>query len=655
MNTYIRTICSYFIGLSLLLCATPPLSALDTQMPPGMPQLSPQEQKQLETEMAAFQEEFNKLSPQEQETFYQSMEEAVQKIEDLSQTEEGKELLDKLDKGDISDEELDKLINQLVGEEEKEDETQEPEVPVEETKPTPKPPVILSSKEEQAVDMISSLILRTDSFLVKVATIPEFPGNIKQWTKKGLISWTGTTQSWADLKQNIEKLVTQLSALLEHDQKTGAYYHIDELLKNETLYNNIRKVHTVVSQYEPQAEEASPLRKISKVSKAAMQKLLNQYIEALYLLKLPEEITTLIKKFDPKAQAAREAEEKATKTAEFASKQQPIAPGRPIIAGTPDEPAGYMPREQYPERRTARPAPKIFIPEEPSRAYTPLSEAPFGAPSGKRATPSTTTDKAKKEEEKDESGIPEKYKERVAAHEKKRQAEIDRTTDNIADMIDSVGKELEAPALHAMEKHLTDETPVDIELVTEIIPGVQRDLSRRRGITGKLGELRSTIKTPRGRKSTQTKLKKQYDKHKKTFEAVEKQITAVEQKFDALKESIPTEKLYAYLGMKAELPEEKEPSLPYNGVEKKLEEIAKEAKSEEEGIEKAIEYLEGSLTESAEKVAAEKEEAIAPVREIERKIPSPVSLFELRDSLRELKKSIDEFDKAPAKKAPSKK
>ena len=76
----IRHISSYLIGLSILLC-TASLYPQVAQMPTGMPQLSPTEQKQLETEMAAFQEEFNKLSPKEQESFYQAMEEAVQNLE----------------------------------------------------------------------------------------------------------------------------------------------------------------------------------------------------------------------------------------------------------------------------------------------------------------------------------------------------------------------------------------------------------------------------------------------------------------------------------------------------------------------------------------------------------------------------------------------
>jgi hypothetical protein len=661
MNTYLQAILqhtrSYLISLSILLCATS-LYPMTPKIPVGMPQLSPQEQKQLEAEMTAFQEEFNKLSPQEQESFYQSMEEAVQKIEELSQTEEGKALLDKLDKGEISDEELDTLINQLVGEETKEEAPKEPEIEVEEPKPAPKPSVVLSSKEAQAIDMISTLILQTDSFLVKVATIPEFSGNIRQWTKKGTVSWIGTIQNWPDLKKDIEKMVTLLSELLEQNKKTGAYYHIDEFLKNETLYNNMRKVQTVVAEYEPKVQEASPLHKINKSSKNALQKLLNQYIEALYVLKIPEEITALIKKFDPKAHAAREGEEKAIKEAELAAKREPRAPGRPIVAGAAEEPMMYTPLyDSYPEYKAPRTTPRTFIPEAPSRAYAPPPPAPISAPS-RGKTPSIPSGKGQNEKEpekkEEESGIPKEYRERVAALDKKRQEEIDRLTNRVTDMIASIAKELAgAPSLKILEKHLGDETPVDIELVTEIIPDTQRELSSRRGIQGKMNELREKTRSPRARKASQATLKKEYEKHKKTFEEVDRNITAIEQKFDTLQKSIPADKLYAYFGIQSELPEPEKAELSYGDVEKKLNEIAKETKTEEEALDKAVHYLESSLAESEKYVSVQKEltEAAAkPLREIERKVPNPISLFELRNSLRELKKSIDEFDKGPVTK-----
>lgn len=647
---------SLFIWVSPLSPITPQMP-VGPQMPTGIPNLSPAEQKQLETEMATFQEEFNKLSPQEQESFYQSMETAVQKIEALSQTEDGKALLNKLDKGEISDAELDQLINRLTGEEPKEEKIaeKEPEVEPEVVKPAPKPSVTLSTKEEQAIEMISTLISETDSFMVKVGTIPELPGHIKRWTKKGKISWAPATQQWSDLKEGIEKFIVRLNALLEQDPKSSAYYHIAELVKNETLYNNLRKVATVVSAQEPLVKVTSPLHKISKESRTAIQKLINQYIEALYTLKLPEEFATLIKKFDPKALAAREAEEKAAKAAELAAKREQVAPGRPIVAGRGEEPRYYTPLYDYEERREPRVAPKTYIPEAPSRAYTPPQPVTPAVPKSALARPSV--DKKKEEEKKKEEGpgiLSKEYKERAAVLDKERQEKINRLANTAIDMIDSVGKDLaKATPLQLLEQHLIDATPVDITLVTETIPGIQQDLSLRRGIQGKIAELKDTIRTPRARKHYQERLKKQYDTHKKTFDTIEKQINMIEQKFDILKEEIPAEKLYAYFGIRTEPPvkaPEEKVAVPYEAVEKKLGEIAQEAKTEEEGLEKAVAYLESSLAKEKE-TKEPTAEIVTPLQEIERKVPTPISLFDLRNFLRDLKKAIDEFDKAPVKEA----
>lgn len=656
---YVRTF-SYLMPLMLCTLFS---YALVPQMPPSMPQFSPAEQKQLEAEMAAFQEEFNKLSPQEQESFYQSMEQAVQKIEELAQTEDGKRLLEKLDKGEISDKELDALINQLTGEPAKaepiEQEPEEVVAPVE----APKPIKMLSSQEEQALNAISSLIISTDSFLVKVLAIPEFPGKVKQWHRKGRISWVSKVQTWADLKNDIEKLQTQLGALIEQDPQTGEYYHLNELLKRESLYNNLRKVQSVISVQEPEIQEVSPLHKMNRVSKKTIQKLINQYIEALYTLSLPDDIATLLKKFEPKAQAAREASERAAKAAEAAAKREPRAPGQPIITGATTEPSYYTPLYEYKEPRAYRPTAHAFVPEEPSRAYgIPSSPeiSPFKTPSKTAPKPVTTPkqetvkEAAKKKEE--EPGIPKEYQERVADIDKKRQEEIDRLTHSTSDMIAAVAKDIaQATSLKVLETHLTDETPVDSTLVTEIIPGIKRDIQR---ILDKFKELNSTIRTQKARQNSYDAIKKHYnDEAKKSFDAFEKQINSIEQKFATFKTSIPAEKRYAYFGIKEEAPTEQnkeqdtkqEMSRPfYDEVEKKLNQIAKESRTEEEALNTAVQYLESTIAQKDEEAPAPKEPT--SLLEIKRKLPNPISLFDLRNMLRDLKKTLDEFGKGTLKK-----
>ncbi len=634
-------------SIHISFCAAPQPGALPT----GMPQLSPAEQKQLETEMAAFQEEFSKLSPQEQESFYESMDEAVQKIEELSQTEEGKELLDKLDKGDISDDELDLLINTLVGEEEEAERVPEEEKMEEKPKEPAKPKMVLTSKHEQAIDAINSLIRHTNAFLVKVATMPTFPNSFAQWIKKGTLTLPESARIWTELKKNIEQLVSQLHTLLEQDPKTEEYYHIDGLLKNEAFYNNLRKVETTIAQQEPNVEELSPLhKKISASSKKAIQAMLTQYAEALYTLKLPEELATLLKAFEPKAKESREAEEKAAQTA--AKSRDGLTPGRPIVAGTPEHDRGYFPESRTYPTGTSRMAPQTYIPEAPypsGKTLQPSTAAPRGGKSQQGRTHVRAADDKKTviRAAKEDAALPEGVDKGIrlpsGVVSKKRQ-EVDHLINTIKDTITAAAKTVNTSAtLKTLEAHLRDESPVDITLVTELIPDTIRELSVRKGAVGKIEELNRKITTPSWRTTYQKKLTDLYTPHKSTFENLEKQITAIQSKFDAMKASITPEKLYAYFGIEVE---PQPPELSEVVLKEALDEVAREPLSEEAKIEKAIEYVE-------EQQVAKPSEGLI---ELERKLPAPVSLFDLRDSITALKKSIEGFDRgAPINKAPAKK
>ncbi len=206
---------------------------------PGQGEMPPAKMQQFQKEMDEFQKEFESLSSEEQDTFFKSMDEAVKKIDDLSKTSEGKELLNKLEKGTISDAELDSLINQLV-EEEEAPKKEEVELKKEEKEPEI-PKQILTTAHEKIIDALNSFVAHTNAFILKAATIPEMPSKIKRWERKKQIKLK-EKQTWNDLKTAIEQLVEKIGSLLERDPVTKEYYHIDELLKHEVLHNNIVKV-----------------------------------------------------------------------------------------------------------------------------------------------------------------------------------------------------------------------------------------------------------------------------------------------------------------------------------------------------------------------------------------------------------------------------
>lgn len=628
--------------LIILLC----VSMGYAQKPAMPPKMNEAEMKQLESEIADFQKQLQAMPEEEQAAFFQSMEQAVQKIDELSKTEEGKVLLDKLDKGSISDEELDQLINQIVG-----DEEPEVAVPVEEPKEEPKvivkpKPVVVSSKHQQAIDTINAIIAHSNAFIVKAATVPELPGKIIKWQKHKLVDWKpGLT--WNKLKTDIEQFVSYLNILLERDQKTKEYYHIDEFLKEESLYNNLKKIQHIVSEYEPQIEEVSPLHKsLTKTSKRAFQKMLSQYSEALYTLNVIEELKKLVSKFQPKAKLAREEEEKAFQKAELEKKKK-LTPGAPITVGRPE--TEYMPspsKERIREPRVAPiPAHQVYIPE----AQEPGAAA--GAPSAAEKPGATPKDKGgkekpgkkdieKDEEEKEDKDTKKDEKEkddRLSALKKQaekidektfREADkiVEKISDNITHIVDLLKK---TSFFERLDKHIIDDTDIDFEFAIETMPELMRELSLRRGALGNIEQLHGKIVSPYGRATYKAKLEKALDKHKNIIEKIVNQLTTIEGQLPTLLTTMPKSKQYAYFAQEIEIPQ-----VDQEEINKNLQEIEKTSKSVEEGLEKAVAYLQ------------EKQQPVdVKLTETQQKIPTPVSLLELKKNIALLKDMINNFDK----------
>ncbi len=631
----------------ITLLVTFTLTAAQRPASPLPPQISEAEMKQMEAEIAEFQKEIESLSPDEQASFFKSMEEAVKKIDDLSKTDEGKALLDKLDKGSISDEELDQLINQIVGQEEENSAAPSPaEQPKEEPKPAPKPKQILSSKHEQAIDTINAIIAYSNAFIVKAATVPELPGKITKWQKHTLMDWKpGLT--WSKLKTDIEQLVSHLNMVIERDHKTKEYYHIDELLKAESLYNNLKKILHTLSEYEPKIEEISPLhRNLTKTSKQAFQKILSQYSEALYTLNVIEELKKLVAKFHPKAKVAREEEEKALQKAEV-EKNKKLMPGSPITVGSPE--IAYAPRSSKRSPDSAAPTPShpVYFPSSiaPIEHGVTTGTTPQGKSKGKKGTDSTKEDKdteeeedkkedgkdTKKEEKDDKLGVLKKHAEKLEKKDARVFKEADKIVDKISDNMKSLADSIAKTKFFAqLDTHIADSSDINFEFVTETMPELMRELSMRRGILGNITQLHDKLKTPAARKKYQEVLQKLFEKYKNTLEMVVNQLTTIESNWATVATTISPSKHYAYFAQEKELAE---PAMSEEEIDKKLEEIEAQSSSVEEGLEKAVVYLH-----------EKKQPADIKLDEARRKIPTPVSLFELKKNIIMLRDMITNFD-----------
>jgi hypothetical protein len=165
-------------------------AATTPKAPTGFPPFNnPEFQKELDREMAAFQ----KMSPAEQEAILQqemqtlmedeTFKDTLQKIEQFSQTPEGKALFEKIEKdGDISDEDLNKLMNFV----ETPPATQEakPEEPQKVALPKAEPKPVITSEEQKAIAMITNLITNTASFIIKAGQVTDIANKVKRWEKR---------------------------------------------------------------------------------------------------------------------------------------------------------------------------------------------------------------------------------------------------------------------------------------------------------------------------------------------------------------------------------------------------------------------------------------------------------------------------------------
>lgn len=582
------------------------------QMDGGM---SPEKTQALQEEMAEFEKEFASLSPEEQDSFFTSLDDAVKKIDDLSKTEEGKEMLSKLETGAITDEELDSLINQLV-----EEEPPKKEEPVTEKKEEKKPEApkqVLTSKHEKAINAINSLIAHTNSFIVKAATVPEFPSKVKDWIKKKQVTLLGG-KAWNTVKTDIERLVEQLSRLLERDPKTTEYYHIDALLKNESLLNNIHKIEKNIAEIEPRAEEIPLLggKRMKLASKKAYHALLNEYNEALYILNSIDELKKLFTLFDPVAKKYREAEEKAVKQA--GSKKQVVYTGasEQYTPSSYEDYGDYAPASDY-GAASGYTAPSTYIPSAAPRRYSSLATTPAAGKTPQRRAPqkgkssSLAADEKAKDGEahKDEKGeekiqLP---KEVIALQE-----EIDTSVKKIQEKFKEAADLItDNKLVEKIENSFIDASPVDFSVAVELIPDMNKSFNMQKGILGDVHRLHRKLKSVSIRQSVQKKLKRAYDKHKKELDGLYEKLSQLEQNWEEKAKEIPAEKQYAYFG-------------------KEDIEVADPEKMENLAPEKLLE------------IQAQKEQ----LEQTKSKIAAPYSFFDIKSGLEKVKASIDGFAKA---------
>ncbi|MGB8367304.1 MAG: hypothetical protein WCD44_03005, partial [Candidatus Babeliales bacterium] len=230
------------------------------------------------------------LPPEEQVEFHKAVEKLTEEIENMSPEEFAQFFEESLEFPQFFEE---SFGEELPLEEEEKPETKEEKEIKEEEFLAPEPEVKEERGEQsKAISLIDTIITHTNSFGVKTTSSPDLPGKIEFWGKQNTIKEWPATLTWKNFRQQLENFSQQLHKLKDQDPQTKKYKYLDDFIENESLYNNLAQLKTKISLYEPKIEIPEfGLEKLSNESKQAVQKTVNAYTEALYALKILEELT----------------------------------------------------------------------------------------------------------------------------------------------------------------------------------------------------------------------------------------------------------------------------------------------------------------------------------------------------------------------------
>lgn len=263
----------------------------------------------------------------------------------------------------------------------------EPVKPKEEAKPAIKVTTAPAAPTEKAVNMINSIIKRTEEFMRKAQVIQELQAKMNKWVVQKKLLDVAANLDWQTVETQIDDLNVLLYSLIELDPITKQYKHIGNLIKDEALYNNLATLQVTLDAYVPGVEiPPFGLETVSKESRAAIREVLSQYLEAFYLLNIPAAIKKVKALYEPRAKELKEEEkQRAEQAYKEAQKTRTPAPAvRSPGTKAPYTPAPYTP----PSRPDYTPAPYYpagYTPAEPSRS---LAESWPSAGSTKEGNPS---------------------------------------------------------------------------------------------------------------------------------------------------------------------------------------------------------------------------------------------------------------------------
>lgn len=264
----------------------------------------------------ALENEINNMSPEQRENFYQIME----NVERMSQ--EDPAMLERFITGQMSKEEESQFVNAMVPESMAQQaapqETIEPEdnasLKEESVKVETKE---FSEKQASLQDVISAIIVKSESFLVKMQSYPEINSKIKNWSKDNSVMSLPIDKQWKDIEFDINIFVQKLLSI-EHEKmyaKKKAF--IDSILQNNSLEASLKNINNVLASYEKIVDIAPfGITKIQSETKDAMQKIIIVFIDELYNNQINNALDDVLKSYESEDKKLKEGEIEQTKKAQ---------------------------------------------------------------------------------------------------------------------------------------------------------------------------------------------------------------------------------------------------------------------------------------------------------------------------------------------------
>src|SRR5918996_900727 len=308
-----KNIMVYILGITCIISSF--LYPMGMGQFPGMPNLTPEEMQALEQELAqaaqAIEQHVNSLSPEEQAEFHR----AVNELEQMMST--------------MSEEELNQFFESVIAQELSNAQEVPPTTPaaVPGAPIAPKEPqaVVLEQKftteQQKALNILTSLVELTDSFMVKMQNVPDIEPKFLLWLGQGKLANVDRALDWNLFKKTIEIFKKDISDMRKIDNKTKKYLFLDALTKNDILYRELTNLESQLKAYEPRVQVVSfGIERLSSDTKNAIQKIISSFGHAVQ--STSEGIKKLFETYEPEAQKIREEEKKQLEKAKAEMAQQ---------------------------------------------------------------------------------------------------------------------------------------------------------------------------------------------------------------------------------------------------------------------------------------------------------------------------------------------